>query len=59
MKTIIKSKHLVLEAILRYYDLLSFVELTAKSTKSIGHAKQKLIFYLAYVKSDWSMSSID
>ena len=44
-----------MEAYLRYYDLLTHVEQTAdrKTTRVIGLAKQKLIFYLSYVKSDY------
>ena len=58
-----KEKSVLVEAFLRYYDLLSFVEgeqaAKGKSAfkvkksllKQIGLAKQKLIFYLSYIKS--------
>ena len=57
IKIVTDSKLLIIEAFLRYYDLLSHVE--ASSSKShkrvIGVSKQKVIFYLAYVKSEkWS-----
>jgi hypothetical protein len=44
-----------MEAFLRYYDLLTYVEHTSsKSTRRvIGLAKQKLILYLAYVRSTY------
>ena len=45
---------MIIEVLLRVYDLFSFVEnkLLKGERKTIGLAKQKLILYLAYVKSD-------
>ena len=46
---------MVFEALLRYYDLLSHSEQLCSSKqkrlrKGLGLAKQKLIFYLSYIK---------
>jgi len=70
MEGLLKSKDqvsVVFEALLRYYDLLDFVEgkITEQTKlklsgyrqarvllKQIGLAKQKLIFYMSYLKSN-------
>ena len=49
-------EQLVFEAFLRYYDLISHTEALTdlkqrKLRKSIGLSKQKVIFYLSYIKS--------
>ena len=45
----------MLEALLRYYDLLSYTEAMPETKKSekrvIGLAKQKLLLYLAFTKT--------
>lgn len=53
----LSSEQLVFEAFLRYYDLLSHAEMltdlkSKKLRKSIGLAKQKLIFYLSFIKEN-------
>ena len=52
------NKQIVIEAFMRYYDLLSFSEQICvekksqrKTKRTITAAKQKLIFYLSYLKS--------
>jgi hypothetical protein len=55
---ILRREQLLFEAFLRYYDLLSYSEITSdlkrhrKLRKSISLAKQKLIFYLSFLKSE-------
>jgi len=46
----------IVEALLREYDCLHFTEQHANKAlaKRIGLAKQKLIFYLSFVKSRWT-----
>lgn len=45
----------MLEALIRYYDLLSYTEAMPETKKSekrvIGLAKQKLLLYLAFTKT--------
>jgi hypothetical protein len=44
----------VIEVFLRYYDLLTFVEASEgrDAKRVLGCAKQKLVLWLAYVKSE-------
>jgi len=71
IQIILQREQLLFEAYLRYYDLLSHSENTSdlkrhrKLRKSIGLAKQKLIFYLSFLKSEhqnpkgmWSCSDV-
>ena len=52
---------MVIEAFLRFYDLVTFVEAEVKQKEKrvLGLAKQKLIYYLAYVKQEWTQIDMD
>lgn len=56
LQTVLSRRQLVTEVFLRYYDLLSFAEMECEKRqktlrRSIASAKQKLIFYLSFLKS--------